>query len=36
MYIKKGINFSETTLSGLNLSTIDIEIHWVTIKLPKL
>ena len=36
MYIKNGINFSDTTLSDLNLSTIDIEIHWVTIKLPKL
>ena len=36
MYINKNINFSDTNLSELNLSSVDIEIQWITIKLPKI
>ena len=34
MYINNNINFQDINLSPLNLSSIDIEIHWITIKLP--
>ena len=36
MYIKNNLNFSDNSFCELNLSTINIEIHWISIKLTNL
>ena len=35
MYINITIVHSDTKVSNLNMSSIDIEIQWITLKLPK-